>query len=81
MIVFLSSFYHKNICHRESEYVEKIGKINKINAKINYAGRYNITLNNEDKQELLAKSSAPYKLFISNKGKDNGLTKINFELS
>ncbi|MDP3758217.1 MAG: hypothetical protein Q8Q86_00705 [Candidatus Daviesbacteria bacterium] len=60
---------------------EKIGKINKINATINYAGKYNLTLNNEDKSELLVKSSAPYKLFISNEGKENDLIKINFELS
>lgn len=62
-------------------YNNKIGKINKINASINYAEKYNLTLNNEDKQELLAKSSAPYKLFISNEGKENILTKINFELA
>ena len=60
---------------------EKVGKINKINAKINYAEKYDITLNNEDKPELLAKSSAPYKLFISNEGEVNGLTKINFEFT
>ena len=65
---------------------EKIGKINKINAIINYAGKYDLTLNDEDKPELLAKSSAPYKLFISNEGKQEGvgrnpdLIKINFEL-
>lgn len=56
----------------------KVGKINKFSATINYAGRYNLTFNDEDKQELLAKSSASYKLFISNEGEENGLTKINF---
>lgn len=56
----------------------KVGKINKFSAAINYAGRYNIAFNDEDKQELLAKSSASYKLFISNEGEENGLTKINF---
>ena len=60
-------------------YNNKIGKINKINATINYAQEYNITFDGEDKSELLAKSSAPYKLFISNEGKENNLTKINFE--
>ncbi len=55
----------------------KIGKINKINATINYAGKYDLTFASKDKSELLAKSSAPYKLFISNEGE----TKINFELS
>ena len=65
---------------------EKIGKINKINAAINYTGKYNLTLDDEDKSELLSKSSAPYKLFISNEGKQEGvgrnpdLIKINFEL-
>src|SRR3989344_1756077 len=62
-------------------YNEKIGKINKINATINYAGKYNLTLNDGDSSELLAKSSAPYKLFISNEGEENNLIKINFELS
>lgn len=59
----------------------KIGKINKINATMDYSGKYNITINNKDNPETLAKSSAPYKLFISNEGKDNALTKINFGLS
>ena len=60
---------------------EKIGKINKINATLNYAAKYNITINNKDRPELLARSSAPYKLFISNNGKENSLTKINFEFT
>ncbi len=60
---------------------EKIGKINKINATINYAEKYNITINNKDKPELLAKSSAPYKIFISNEGEENNLIKINFEFA
>ena len=60
----------------------KIGKINNINARINYTEKnYNITFSGEDKSELLAKSSASYKLFISNDGEENGLTKINFGLS
>lgn len=62
-------------------YDNKIGKINKINATINYAGRYNLTINDKEKLEKLAKSSAPYKLFISNEGEENNLIKINFELS
>ena len=62
-------------------YNNQAGKMNKINATINYAGKYNLTINDEDKSELLAKSSAPYKLFISNKGKENNLIKINFELA
>ena len=60
---------------------EKIGKINKINATLNYARKYNITINNKDGPEVLSKSSAPYKLFVSNNGKKNTLTKINFEYS
>ena len=60
-------------------YNNKVGKINKINATINYAGKYNITFGGEDKQELLTKSSGSYKLFISNKGEENNLIKINFE--
>lgn len=62
-------------------YNNKVGKINKISATINYAKKYDITFVGEDKLELLAKSSAPYKLFISNEGKENGLTKINFEFT
>ena len=60
---------------------EKIGKINKINATINYAEKYNLTVNNKDNSELLTKSSASYNLFISNNGKDGNLIKINFELA
>jgi len=57
----------------------KIGKINNINATINYSEKYNLTTNNKDEQELLTKSSAPYKMFISNNGEENNLIKINFE--
>lgn len=56
-------------------YNEKIGKINKISATVYYSTKYDITAS-EDKLTL-AKSSAPYKLFISNEG----LTKINFEIA
>jgi len=58
---------------------KKIGKINNINATINYSEKYNLTTNNKDEQELLTKSSAPYKMFISNNGEENNLIKINFE--
>lgn len=60
---------------------EKMGKINKISASINYAGMYNLTFDGEDKLELLAKSSVPYKVFISNDGEENSLTKINFKFT
>lgn len=61
----------------------KVGKINKINATLNYENRYNITWNDGEKLELLTRSSNPYKLFISNKGEPQGggLTIINFEFS
>lgn len=59
----------------------KIGKINKISATIDYSEKYNLIFADEDKSEKLAKSSASYKLFISNEGKENDLTKINFELA
>ncbi len=60
-------------------YNNQVGKINKINATIDYSEKYNLTINDEDRLELLTKSSGSYSLFISNKGKENSLTKINFE--
>ena len=62
-------------------YNKQVGKINKINATLDYSDRYNITTNNLDKPEIAAKSSAPYKLFISNNGEENNLIKINFEFA
>ena len=58
-------------------YNEQIGENNKISATMNYTGKYDIKWNNEDKLELLSKSSTEYRVFISNKGGD--LTIINFE--
>ncbi len=58
-------------------YNEQIGENNKISATMNYTGKYDIKWNNEDKLELLSKSSTEYRVFISNKGGD--LTTINFE--
>ncbi len=56
-------------------YDNKIGKINKINATLNYSGKYNITWDNKENLYLLSKSSTPYKLFISSKENNT----INFE--
>lgn len=60
-------------------YNNRVGKINKINATIDYSEKYNLAVNNKDEPEIMAKSSAPYKLFISNAGEENNLIKINFE--
>jgi len=63
-------------------YNDKIGKINKIDATISYT-EYNIIWAGEDKLELLAASSTPYKIFISNEGKDpiTDKTIINFKFA
>lgn len=61
-------------------YNHKIGELNKINATISYKGKYDLLWSGEEKKELLTKSSASYKIFISNDGKKEGLTLINFEI-
>lgn len=55
-------------------YNTQIGDINKLSATINCSA-YNITWMDESKIETLGQSSAPYNLFISNKGNNQ----INFE--
>ena len=42
-----------------------------VNMTHNYAGIYNITYQGGDVSKIIGQSSAPYKLFISNKGKDS----------
>lgn len=61
-------------------YTKQVGDRYKINAIMNYSGKYNITWAGDEKLELLTASSTPYKLFISNEGRDNsGPITINFE--
>lgn len=62
-------------------YNNQLGKLNKINASINYTGKYEIVWNNEEKPELLTQSSTAYNIFISNTGEINGMPIINFEFA
>ncbi len=62
-------------------YNYQVGEVNKISAISDYSGRYNLVWNNQEKSELLTKSSAGYSIFISNEGIPQGdnKIKINFE--
>jgi hypothetical protein len=51
-----------------------------INMTQNYSGSYNITYIGVDESKIISSSSAPYRIFISNKGKDSlDRIIINFE--
>jgi len=45
-----------------------------------YSEAYNLTFQNGDVIKTLSKGSTPYKLFISNEGKVNDLTVLDFEV-
>lgn len=59
---------------------ETKGKSNIITMEMDYSDKYNITYKNEDKFKLVTKAATPYKIAISNDGKENGKTTIDFEV-
>lgn len=59
---------------------EEQGKLNLIKITMNYSDKYDITYQDEDASKLITKSSTPYKIAISNNGKQNGLTVVDFEV-
>ncbi|MCK5624927.1 hypothetical protein KAI04_03745 [Candidatus Pacearchaeota archaeon] len=60
---------------------EEVGKLGLINITRDYSD-YNITYYKEDNLKILSKATTPYKIFISNLGKDeSGKTIINIELN
>jgi type II secretory pathway pseudopilin PulG len=56
------------------------GNYNTVTITMDYSSRYNITYQKEDALKLLNQASTPYKIAISNNGKENGQTKVDFEV-
>ena len=56
------------------------GKYNLVTITRDYGNIYNITYQDQDVTKSLTKSSIPYKLFITNKGKTGGIVNINIDL-
>jgi len=52
------------------EITEQIGQINKVTLQRNFSGEYNFTYKNGETLKTLSKTSIPYKLSFTNKGKD-----------
>lgn len=61
-------------------HTEKNGKLNIVTLTSDYSEAYNLTFQNGDVIKTLSKGSTPYKLFISNEGKLNDLTVLDFEV-
>lgn len=59
---------------------KSLGKTNIVTLKKSYGEYYNFTYQDEEKEKILGKSSTSYKLSLSNKGKINDKTVINFEV-
>lgn len=56
------------------------GKINLITITMDYSGKYNLTYQDNDVLKLVNKAATPYKIAISNNGKENGKTQIDLEV-
>lgn len=59
---------------------ENKGKFNSITITYNYSEKYNIKYNGDDKLKIINKAATPYKIAISNNGKENTKTKIDFKV-
>ena len=59
---------------------KKQGKGNIITMNFDYSDKYDITYENKSEMKVVTKAAIPYKITISNKGKENGKTKIDFEI-
>jgi len=58
---------------------EKKGKFNLVTTNMSYSQKYDITYDKKNINKLLNKAATPYKIAISNDGKNNdGKTKIDF---
>ncbi|MFH1607849.1 MAG: hypothetical protein ABIA78_01825 [archaeon] len=64
-------------------HTEKIGKFNNVTLTKDYSSQYDLKYQGEEKIKSLTKASMPYKLLISNKGKEDILNKtiIDVELT
>lgn len=56
------------------------GKIHKIVITMDYSDHYDLRYEGEDTIKLINKAATPYKIAISNDGKENTKTKINFKI-
>ena len=59
----------------------KIGEFNMVTFTTDYSEEHDITYNGENELKSISKSSTPYKLFISNKGKVGNKTIIDIEIT
>ena len=60
---------------------EKRGKLNIITLTMDYSGKYDLTYNELDSVKILTKSSTLYKISVSNKGKNNNETQMDFDIN
>ena len=75
------SFFKSSIFSGSLDFSFFVLPLNKLNIALDYSSKFNITWIEEDKEELLSKSSTPYNLLISSKkgDSDGDLTIINFD--
>jgi hypothetical protein len=59
---------------------KKTGKVSTVTLISNYSNIYNITYQGEDKIKVVSRSSAPYKISLSNKGESGGINQIDISL-
>jgi len=59
---------------------EEIGKLSRVTITIDYSEKYNITYQDQDISKILTQAANPYKIAIFNRGKQDGKTKIDFEV-
>ena len=59
---------------------EKSGNLNLVTITADYSSKYNLTYQNQSELKLLNPAATPYKIAISNNGKQDGKTKINIEV-
>jgi hypothetical protein len=61
---------------------EQKSGFNLVTLTTDYSKNYNIKYNGKDETKIISKASTPYKLLISNEGKDaNGKTLLNMSIS
>jgi type II secretory pathway pseudopilin PulG len=61
-------------------YTENKGKLTLVTLTLDYSDKYDITYQEKDELKLINKAATPYKIAISNNGKENTKTKIDFEV-
>ncbi|MFH1801368.1 MAG: hypothetical protein ABH804_00845 [archaeon] len=62
-------------------YTEEKGNTNIVNLTRDYSESYDLKYNGADELKLINPASIPYKIFISNSGKTDSITIINFEIA